>query len=131
MQNLLYSVLSVVRRFFNHGLHGLGAASLSNCIYPPLYSVYSVLSVVRRFFNHGLHGLGAASLSNCIHPPLYSVYSVLSVVRRFFNHGLHGMHGVGGDGVLMVGQDGLGKMHQLFGEQMDSVIGELDGGLVA
>jgi type I restriction enzyme, R subunit len=28
-------------------------------------------------------------------------------------------------------QGGLGKMHQLFGEQMDSVIEELNGGLVA
>lgn len=66
----VYSVLSVVRRNFNHGLHrrhGGGAAALSNHIHTPLHSVYSVLSVVRRFFNHGLHGMhglgkGAAAL---------------------------------------------------------------------
>ncbi len=31
----------------------------------------------------------------------------------------------------MVAQGDLGKMHQLFGDQMDSVIEELYGGLVA
>ena len=41
--------------------------------------------------------------------------------RRFF----------GGRGLLMVAQGDLGKMHQLFGDQMDSVIEELYGGLVA
>ena len=29
----------------------------------------------------------------------------------------------------MVGRSGLGKMHQLSGDQMDSVIEELNGGL--
>ena len=53
------SVLSVVRRIFNHrehGMHGLGAAALPNNIHSPLHSVNSVLSVVRRFFNHRVHG---------------------------------------------------------------------------
>ncbi len=54
--------------------------------------------------------------------PLYSVYSALPVVRNIFNHGLHG---------LEERENGLGKMHQLFGDEMDSLIEELNEGLVA
>ena len=61
--------------------------------------------------------------------PLHSVYSVHSVVENL-NHGLHRMHGVG----LMKANDetqgDLGKMHQLFGDQMDELIEELNGELL-
>ena len=64
--------------------------------------------------------------------PLHSVYSVHSVVNEFFNHRMHRIHRFfGGRELLMFGPGGLGKRHQLFGEQMDSVIEELNGGLVA
>jgi hypothetical protein len=36
------------------------------------------------------------------------------------NHSMHRVHGVGESG------DGLGKMHLLFGDQMDTLIDELN-----
>ena len=94
----------------------------------PLHSVYSVHSVVKKW-NHGLHrmlrkGEAVASCSSCTHSALHSVYSVLSVVKNW-NHGLHRMLGVG------VLKGGLGKMHQLFGDEMDTLIDELNRELVA
>lgn len=50
---------------------------------------------------------------------------MLSVVRKILNHGLHRMHGLGDL------KGGLGKMHQLFGDQMDALIDELNRELVA
>ena len=64
--------------------------------------------------------------------PLHLCPSVKSVVKRFLTTDFTDEHRFfGGRGVLIVGQGGLGKMHQLFGDQMDNVIEELNGGLVA
>ena len=52
------------------------------------------------------------------------MYSVHSVVRNL-NHGMHGMHGLGDL------KRSLGKMHQLFGDQMDALIDKLNRELVA
>ena len=63
----VYSVLSVVRRFFNHRLHrlhGVGTAARIQEPKPLLHSVYSVHSVVQIFNHrmHRMHGVGAAAL---------------------------------------------------------------------
>jgi hypothetical protein len=50
----VYSVHSVVREFFNHGLHRMHGWDAPALIQEPKSPLHSVLSVV-QIFNHGLH----------------------------------------------------------------------------
>jgi len=116
MQILLhsvYSVLSVVRRIFNHGVHRMHRVGLI------------------RTRTASKAGFVSKAFPTDIQISLHSVYSVLSVVRRIFNHGMHRMHGVGLIRTRLDAQGGLGKMVQLLGEKMDELLDELNEVLVS
>ena len=116
----------------------------------PLHLCPSVKSVVEnllttdgtdehRFLGDGMHTSISMNHTSSklfqprISPnPLHLCPSVKSVVKNLSTtDGTDEHRFFGGRVGLMFGQGGLGEMHQLFGEQMDSVIEELNGGLVA